>query len=248
MPSRLPSFIKRFGFINGIKLYRHIKSKSKDGLKLPELKHPIFFRGIVSDVFMFEQIFIDKQYDIEIPFTPKTIIDLGANVGFASVLFANRFPDAKILALEPDEANFAAASKNTANYPNITLINGAVWHTSEEINLIDSGHGEAAYMVKAGEGENMIKAYTVKGIMDLMKISEIDILKIDIEGTEKEIFESGADQWVPVSKLIIVETHDRYKKGTSKAVFNTIGKYDFSLEVSGENLILYNNDRITAHL
>ena len=247
MPSRLPGFIKKFGYTSGFRLYKHIKSKSTGPIKLPGFKHPIYFRGIVSDVCMFEQIFIDRQYDIHVPFEPKVILDLGANVGFASVLFANRYPDAKIFAIEPDSGNYEAASKNLAPYSNITLIKGAVWHISENINLIDSGHGEAAYMVKPGEGENMIKAYSIPEIMKIMGIDNIDVLKIDIEGTEKEIFENGAEGWIPVTKLIIVETHDRYKKGTSKAVFSTISKYDFSLELSGENLILYNNELIKAY-
>ena len=247
MPSRLPALIKNFGYIDGIKLYSHIKSKSKRPVKLSNLKHPVYFRGIASDVFMFEQIFIDKQYDIEVPFTPKLIIDLGANVGYASILYANRYPDAKIFAIEPDTGNYETAGKNVAPYPNITLINGAVWHASENINLIDSGHGEAAYMIKPGEGENMVKAYTIQQIMKIMEVDSIDILKIDIEGAEKEIFEKGAEAWIPVTKLIIVETHDRYKKGTSAAIFNTMGKYDFSLELSGENLILYNNALVKVY-
>jgi hypothetical protein len=78
-----------------------------------------------------------------------------------------------------------------------------------------------------------------------MNITTIDILKIDIEGAEKEIFETNFENWITNTKVIIVETHDRYKKGTSKAIFNTIGKYDFSLELSGENLVLVNNNLVT---
>lgn len=240
MPSRLPIYIKAFGYLNGFKLYKHIKSKSTGPLKLNGIASPVYFRGIVSDVFMFEQIFVDNQYNIEIKFEPKTIIDLGANVGFASVYFANKFPDAKILAIEPDESNYQAAIKNLNAYKNVSLIKGAIWNKSENINLIDSGHGEAAYMVKPGEGENMIRAYTIPEIFKILNVEEVDILKIDIEGSEKEIFEDG-DAWINKAKIIIVETHDRYKPGTSKAVFNAIGKYDFSLELSGENLVLYNN-------
>lgn len=240
MPSRLPIYTKAFGYLNGFKLYKHIKSKSNGPLNLKGFKHPIHFRGIVADVFMFEQIFVDNQYNIEINFDPKVIIDLGANVGFASVYFANRFPDAKILAIEPDDSNYKAALKNLESYKNVSLIKGAIWDKSENINLIDIGHGEAAYMVKPGEGENMIKAYTIPELFEMLKVEEVDILKIDIEGSEKEIFETG-DSWINKAKIIIVETHDRYKKGTSKAVFNAIGKYDFSLELSGENMVLYNN-------
>lgn len=97
-------------------------------------------------------------------------------------------------------------------------------------------------MIEPGTGINTVRAYTIKEIMDLMSITDIDILKIDIEGAEKEIFETGYEEWIPATKIIIVETHDRYKKGTSKAIFKSISKYDFSLEISGENLVLFNNN------
>ena len=102
-------------------------------------------------------------------------------------------------------------------------------------------------MVEKGSGDNIIRGYTVDEIMQLMNTTLIDILKIDIEGAEKEIFESNYENWIPNTKIIIVETHDRYRKGTSKAIFNTIGKYDFSLQLSGENLILINNNLVTNY-
>jgi FkbM family methyltransferase len=244
MSNRILKYIGEFGFTIGVQLYFHTKNRSAVPVKLPFLKHPLYFRTNTADRIIFEQIFVEKQYDFDIQFEPKVIIDLGTNVGFASVLFANRFASATIFAVEPEEDNFLAAKKNTSPYKNITLIEGAVWHRSELINLVDKGHGEAAYMIESGDGNHTVQAYTIKEIMTLMNIKIIDILKIDIEGAEKEIFENGYEDWVPFTKVIVVETHDRYKKGTSKAVFNTIGKYNFSLELSGENLVLYNNDLI----
>ncbi len=242
MSNRIFRYINAFGFNRGLRLYLHTKKNLPTGFQLPFLKHPVYFRKTISDRMMFEQIFIEKQYNINIPFEPQTIIDLGANVGFASILFTNRFPDAKILAIEPDESNFLMAQKNTALYKNITLLKGAAWHKTEEIKIADYGNGEAAYMIEPGTGINTVRAYTIKEIMDLMSIKDIDILKIDIEGAEKEIFETGYEEWIPATKIIIVETHDRYKKGTSKAIFKSISKYNFSLEISGENLVLFNNN------
>ena len=166
---------------------------------------------------------------------------------FASVFFANRFPHAKIFSVEPDADNFATAQKNLAPYKNVLLVKGAVWHKPQTINLVDRGHGVAAYMVEEGAGKNEIRAYTIKEIMDIMGATGIDVLKMDVEGTEKELFEFGYEDWLPKTKVLITETHDRYKAGTSRAVFNAVGKYDFSLELSGENLVLYNNQLVTAY-
>ena len=247
MPSRLSLYTNKLGFSDGFRLYKYVKAgKADTSVKLSFLQHPVYLRNIYADRTMFEQIFLNKEYNVPVNFSPATIIDLGANVGYASIYFANRFPDAKIFAVEPEENNYQVAVKNTAPYKNITLVKGAVWHKPERINVVDNGFGEAGFMIQSGEGANTVRAYTIKEIMDLMGIQQVDILKIDIEGAEKEIFETGFEDWVPHTKMMIAETHDRYKKGTSKAVFNTIGKYDFSLELSGENLILYNNELVKA--
>lgn len=242
MGSRLPFFIKQIGPVQGFRLYGHFKSGSKSPIRLPWLKHPVYFRGIGSDAKMFEQLFINKEYDVPVSFQPKTIIDLGANVGYAALFFANKYPAANIFSVEPDTSNYETAAKNVAPYKNVQLVKGAVWHEPATINLVDKGLGEASYMVEPGEGANTVRAYTIKEIMDLMQADTIDILKIDVEGTEKELFEHNYQEWLPRTRLLIVETHDRYKKGTSKAVFKAVSEYNFSLELSGENLVLYNQD------
>jgi len=240
-------YINGFGLTTGLRLYFYTKNVPSNGIKLPFLQHRVYLREAMSDRLMFEQLFLKKEYDIEIPFEPKTIIDLGANAGFASIFFANRFPKSKILSLEPDEANYKLAQRNTEAYNNITVLKGAIWHKAEKLKVVDHGHGEAAYTVEpGGDGAIEVQAYTVKDIMTLMNITEIDVLKIDIEGTEKEIFEEGYETWLPFTKVLIAETHDRYKKGTSKAVFSSVSRYDFSLSISGENLVLYNNNLLSG--
>lgn len=244
MPSRFSKYTNSLGLVNGYKLYKAIKQKKQCSIQFTNLLHPVMFRGIYSDFAMFEQIFIEQQYQLPLEIAAKTIIDLGANVGYASVYFANKFKNATIFALEPEQNNYTIAQQNTNLYQNILLYKGAIWNTQETINVKDNGLGEAGFMVESGEGVNTIKAYTVAEIMEIMKVQTIDILKIDVEGAEKEIFETNFETWVPNTKIIIVETHDRYKKGTSKAIFNTIGKYDFSLELKGENMILINNQLV----
>ena len=247
MSNRLFTYIAALNIVTGFRLYIHTKTKSLKGIHLPFLKHPVYFRKTISDRTMFEQIFVNGEYNIIVPFKPQCIVDLGANVGYASVYFANRFPDARIFALEPDTENFASAQKNTAHYKNIQMVKGAVWHKKELLSIKDHGHGEAALTVQTGDGELTIRGYTIHEIIGLLGVAEIDVLKVDIEGSEKEIFENGSKEWIPKTKIIIVETHDRYRKGTSKALFKAISKYNFSLALSGENLILYNND-LLPHL
>lgn len=249
MSLKIFEFAKTYGFVNGVTLYLNRKYKKTSTVKFPFLKYPVYFRGQFnkSDLQMFGQIFLSKEYNITIPIEPKIIMDLGANVGFASVYFADRFPGAKIIALEPNKDNYELAGRNVKNYGNVQLVHGAIWNKPEEIHVVDKGYGEGAFMIEAGRGADAVQAYTIKQLMEIVKVDFIDVLKIDIEGSEKEIFEYGYEEWLPHTKIILVETHDRYRKGTSKAVFNTISKYEFSLELSGENLVFYNNNHINPY-
>ncbi len=249
MSTKIFEHIKTYGLSNGIQLYINRKLKKTSVVKFPFLTYPVEIRGqkTRSDLTMFDQIFYSKEYDVHVPINPTIIVDLGANVGFGSIYFANRFPNSSIFSLEPNVENYAVACNNVKHYRNIKMVYGAIWNTSEEIHVVDKGFGEASFIIEQGAGANNIQAYTIKKVMDTMKTEYIDILKIDIEGSEKEIFETGFEDWLPFSKIIIIETHDRFKKGSSKAVLNAISSYNFSLEISGENLVFYNNNLINTY-
>src|SRR4051812_42045539 len=101
-------FVKNYGILNGIKLYFNRKYNKTSVVQFPFLKYPLHLRGQYNrgDLQIFAQIFWWKQYNISVPFDPRFIVDLGANIGLASVYFADRFRDATIIALEPENDNY----------------------------------------------------------------------------------------------------------------------------------------------
>src|SRR5947208_4936670 len=75
--------------------------------------NPGFVRRGTSDIWTFDQIFVDHEYRcIDSLQGVTTIIDAGANVGYSSAYFLSRFPEARIIALEPDPENFNALRRN----------------------------------------------------------------------------------------------------------------------------------------
>ena len=88
---------------------------------------------------------------------------------------------------------------------------------------------------------NSVPAISIHDLLKQFSIETIDILKLDVETAEKNIFEHSYEMWLPKTRYIFIETHDFIDKGCSKAVMNAICKYDFSLECMGENLIFINN-------
>jgi len=213
-------------------------------VSVPGIKYPIMLRGRKADKITFKEIFMRKEYAIDLPasVTPEFIIDGGANIGFTSIFFANRYPTARILSIEPDADNFGSLVENTKPYPNITPVQSALWHRREVIHVVDRGYGERGFMIDRDAEGTTLQAASIADLMEEYKLPHIDILKMDIEGSEKEVFEEGYSFWLPRTKCLVVELHDRMKPGCSKALFKALVQYDFSMSIRGENLIFTNNN------
>ncbi|MCF6289559.1 MAG: FkbM family methyltransferase [Desulfobacterales bacterium] len=194
----------------------------------PGIRFPFYIRMLASDVSVYDQIFILREYDFETRKEPAVIIDAGANSGLTSIWFANRFPDSRIIAIEPEKNNFAILKKNIAPYNNITPVHGALWDENKEITLVDPGLGTMGYMTRnnaataekiPGKSLYRVKGMTIDRIMAEQGIEFIDILKIDIEGAEKEVFQDPAP-WIDKVGALIIETHERMKPGCNHNVLN----------------------------
>lgn len=240
---KLISLIRYYQIREGVKIFKSL-SFSKNGyfrIKSNVFKNDIFLRSHQSDPFIFEQIFCEQQYNYGKALTKKDgwIIDAGANIGMAAIYFSTLYPEAKILCLEPDKDNFNLLEKNTVNYPNIMRINAAIWHKSEPLNISNKTEKSAGYMMESGNenSTDIIMSKTVVELIEEYKIDNISLFKIDIEGSEKELFEFDADAWLPHTHTIIAELHDWLKKGTSQVFFKTMSNYNWITYVKGENII-----------
>lgn len=83
-----------------------------------------------------------------------------------------------------------------------------------------------------------IKAITITEILRQFNYNQIDILKIDIEGAEKELFSENYKDWLGKVDVLIIELHDRMKKGCSDSFYSAVKQYDFNKTEKGENIIL----------
>ena len=201
--------------------------------------HPIFLRNKTTDVPMFYYIFQAKEYDIKFSFKPKIIIDCGAHVGLGAVFFARKYPEAMIYAVEPEKSNFDLLVKNTESYPNVKCLNYGIWNKPTHLKIVDIGVGNWGYMTEevSTKDETRIEAISIDEIMSRFGIDKIDICKINIEGAEKEVFEKNYEKWVPKTKAIIIELHDRMRQGCTKSFLSAMANYEFSLSPHGSYLV-----------
>ena len=209
-----------------------------------DLKAPIYLRIPSSDVLTYWQVFVDQEYALHTNSLPAVIVDAGANVGLASVYFANRFPDARIFAIEPEQSNFDLLLKNVAPYKNIVPIFAALWNENKQISLVDPGLGNSGFMTEdggaaeqsLGQQLQLTKAMTVDRLMGDHAIAKIDILKVDIEGAEREVF-ADPSSWIGKVDSLIVELHERMKPGCNQSFSEATREFGLRW-TRGENVII----------
>lgn len=238
-------YLKKFGFVKGMNLILSLKSGSEQ-TTFRYGRDRLLIRNKTSDVPTFEQIFLDEDYKIDFgKLNPRLIIDAGANVGYASIYLANKFPTATILAVEPEKNNFELLKKNIQGFPTIKAIQSAIWNEDTYLHVIDNGQGAWGFTVESTKPDTpgAFKATTIGTLLHDSGFAEIDILKMDIEGAEKEVFSSNYQPWLGHVKAMIVELHDRLKEGTSDVFYNAIKGYKFSIQEKGENLILFRDNQ-----
>jgi len=217
-----------------------------------DCKYPFRLRLPSSDVPTYEQVFINQEYDFLVETQPEVIVDAGANIGLASIYFANKYPSARIIAIEPEHSNFEILKENIAHYTNIVPIQAALWNKNEEINLVDPGLGKWGFMTEMknsleslqGNTCHTVAAMTIDKIMKDFNIEKIDILKIDIEGAEKEVF-NDTSSWIEKVDSLIVELHERMKAGCNRSFY--CGSNGFDIEWhKGENVYLSRGNCLTT--
>ncbi len=190
---------------------------------MPGVKFPLTIRMQTSDHRVFSDIFQRHEYLFNPPQTPSTIVDAGANVGFASIYFANRWPNARIVAIEPDPANFEVLVENGKPYQNITPVQAAVWKVNAKLDLFDPGKGAWGLQTKVS-ADGRVDGLTLPEIMRRYDMPQIDVLKMDIEGAEREVFEGCAD-WIDRIGSLTVEIHDHSSPGAYASVMRAKNQF-----------------------
>ncbi len=233
---KLCKLVQKFGLIKGARIYNALKNH-KNKIYIPGIKHEIYIRPHTKDVDTLFHILVEQELNINSKNKPQVIIDAGAFAGFSSIYFANVFPEATIIAIEPDIENFSQLTINTKKYSNIIRINKALWHTDGlALNLsVDNSHlGSHISNHKTGQ---KIESISLNYLVKKYNIKSIDLLKIDIEGAEKEIFRKNTD-WLAITKKILIELHDRKTPGCSKQLMEALTNYDFTISPQAEYLYI----------
>jgi FkbM family methyltransferase len=193
------------------------------------LNRGVFCRFATADIREYHHLLGPQRQNFDLPLRPKIIVDAGANVGYSVLRFRLEYPDAFIVAIEPESSNFSQLQKNCAGDYNIVLEQKALWSTQARLAIQSFDIDKNAFRV-GGHDSGDILAISVPDILTMHKLETIDLLKIDIEGSETEVFRHhSTEEWLPRVSMILIETHDGIAPGCSKIVADALaGLFDRS--------------------
>jgi FkbM family methyltransferase len=199
------------------------------------LRYPVTARRGTTDLAVFDQIFVEREYrcldNIE---EPALIIDCGANVGYSSAYFLSRHQNCYVIAVEPDPENFIALRRNVRVYGNrCQTIQGAIWPKHEPLcfDAPPTRGAEWATSVKPGKANDRpIKTVTIPELIKLTPYRRISILKIDIEGAEAALF-GAQTEWLDFVDSIVIELHNDMCR---ERFFSVVNNRDFDISICGE--------------
>lgn len=192
--------------------------------RTPLLNHPVWLRPGTSDRQVWADTFTGLYHvpPASMP-TPRTVLDVGANIGLTAAHYQLLWPDAEIVAVEMDEDCAAQARMNA---PGIVVRCEAVsgqggwgWYDptvlAEAFTFTQGGQGGLPSEVVAfnraeiPEGRLIIQSRTLRQVIRrsflIPEDGLLDFLKLDIEGTEWDLFDHPA--WVPLVRNVLVELH-----------------------------------------
>lgn len=172
------------------------------------LQYPFLLRPGTNDIQTAINNFVREEYGaFDLPTAPQFIVDAGAYTGDTSAYFLSRYPAVRVLALEPAAVSFALARRNLEPYgPRVELLQIAL--AGREGTVLLSGDQTAAQICAAKTRQSTnVQATTVTSVLARAPNARIDLLKMDIEGAEQDVFESGLERWAHRVTTIIVEPH-----------------------------------------
>lgn len=239
---RIRSCIRNVEGIDGLRCALDEVLKIEKVRKVRIAGAEVYLRTASVDLDIAFDSLVQKEYEKIRCTNPEVIIDAGANIGTSTIFFAMKYPNARIYAIEPEQTNFDLLLKNTKNLKNVVAIKAAIWGRIEKRMIQNRSTGHWGYTVS--EPTNGAKAtgqeidcVTMNSLMDQNGIAKIDLLKMDIEGGEKDVLESSSS-WIDSVNIITAELHDRICLGCTRAFY--LATKDFgSFEVHGEKVTAY---------
>jgi FkbM family methyltransferase len=229
-----------------------LTTKRVSSVQLPGCRYPVYFRRDTSDVAVIRQVFGRKEYAaVQDLADVKLIIDCGANIGCTSFFLLHAYPDAHVIAIEPDRDNMDLCKKNLSPFNDrVTFVEAGIWDSTTPLKVVrgEFRDGEPwSYQVRPTmiQEEPDFLGVTLSDLLERSGQGTIDLLKVDVEGAEQVVFSADDLRWLNHTRAIAIELHDAESEYSFRKAVSTL---DCELRQSGELTICQIKPASTSHL
>ncbi len=200
--------------------------------------HPFFARRFHTDLDVMWGVFGKRECEVEsLSVQPQFIIDGGANAGFTTAFFAHKYPNAQVVAVEPAPENCEMIKRNCVSFANVRLVQGGIWTSSASLKISNPEAQSFAFQLRevSASDKDSMKGVTIPDLLKLSPTGFVDILKLDIEGAERQLFAGGYEEWIDKVRTIIVELHDDICR---KALLNALTGRRYKIQELHEKVVI----------
>jgi FkbM family methyltransferase len=193
---------------------RHRTSRLRDGTRLR-------YRLNRGDLRAVAESWILEAYELPFEIHPRNILDLGANIGATGAWFLHRYGGSRIVAVEPVRENAELARINLGRMSVESEVVTAAVAATEGIGkfALSDNSMIGRLGVKVSKSKLATPAYIIYRFPD---DERIDLVKMDIEGAEEEIF--GADVgWLERVDCVVLELHSGVSSTNIIATLQRLG-------------------------
>ena len=179
----------------------------------------ICYRRGTTDPFVLYQVLLKRgkkaEYYLPPPLQPKMILDIGSNIGASIIFFHKKFPGARIFGFEPHPDTFRILEENVGDMPNVRIFNYGLGASRQRIAVRAGKVNFAAFNTsgrfKDREEPGATVECDVRRLDEVLRevgITQVDLIKIDCEGAEAEVFSTLPDEILNHCQWIGGEFHD----------------------------------------
>lgn len=147
-------------------------------------------------------VLVDEEYR---PLSePDSIIDIGANIGVATIYLHRLFPRARIIAVEADPGTFQTLQYNVGSLPGVVTVNAAIVGADGPVVFYPSRNSLVSSTAPRMGRKTTVRGITIATLMHEHGLDTVDLAKIDIEGEEMEALRAA-----PLARVheVIAEIH-----------------------------------------
>lgn len=203
-------------------------------VRVEDIRRKVLVRLNNSDLPLLNAIFCSDECEMNLSWTPETIIDLGANIGLTALKLRKRFPTVRVIAVEPDPDTAEVCALNLKNLSDCIVLHRAVGFEAARVVCSNPQAQAISRRFSACPDDQLagVDTISIGVILAQCKCLRPILVKMDIEGTEEECFQH-ADEWLEYVDAVLCEAHSKL---VETEICNTLTQYGFSIQRIGEKI------------